>query len=150
MREFFKGWRRKAGVVTLVVACAAATGWVRSLRTMDELTIPGNRATHYLNSTDGTVGWWMRNDDPNVRFSFQTRRSDSNDWAIVLEQVHILWKFEWCGFGCGESHRSRLRIWMIPYWSIVLPLTLLSAYLLLSKRLPVKRREAAPAEGSVS
>lgn len=35
----------------------------------------------------------------------------------------------------------------IPYWSIVLPLTLLAAYLLLSKRPPEKRCEPATAEG---
>lgn len=31
MREFFKGWRRKAGVVTLVMAMALTGMWVRSL-----------------------------------------------------------------------------------------------------------------------
>jgi len=30
MGEFFKGWRRKAGCVTLVLACVMAVGWVRS------------------------------------------------------------------------------------------------------------------------
>ena len=30
MREFFKPWRRKIGVVTLVMACVLMAGWVRS------------------------------------------------------------------------------------------------------------------------
>jgi len=32
MGEFFKGWRRKTGVVTLVMACVFTGGWVRSYR----------------------------------------------------------------------------------------------------------------------
>ena len=32
--------------------------------------------------------------------------------------------------------RGNLAIWIIPYWSIVIPLTLLSAWLLLSKQRP--------------
>ena len=51
----------------------------------------------------------------------------------VLKQIDILWTFEWCGFGCGESHLNHLQIWTIPYWSITIPLTALSAFLLLSK-----------------
>jgi hypothetical protein len=30
MREFFRGWRRKAGLVTLVMACAVMAMWARS------------------------------------------------------------------------------------------------------------------------
>ena len=31
MMEFFRGWRRKVGVVTLAMACVFMVGWVRSL-----------------------------------------------------------------------------------------------------------------------
>ena len=52
MREFFMGWRRKAGVVTLMMACAACGLWLRSktfsdppLRLPDSLAGPaGNRS----------------------------------------------------------------------------------------------------------
>jgi len=37
MREFFHGWRRKIGVVTLVMACVLMVGWVRSPETCDLL-----------------------------------------------------------------------------------------------------------------
>ena len=30
MGEFFKGWRRKVGVLTLLIACVFAAGWIRS------------------------------------------------------------------------------------------------------------------------
>ena len=35
MREFFRGWRRKIGVVTLLMALVAMGGWVRSLYSVD-------------------------------------------------------------------------------------------------------------------
>src|SRR5436305_15129558 len=31
MREFFKGWNRKAGIATLLMASAFAVGWARGL-----------------------------------------------------------------------------------------------------------------------
>lgn len=37
MREFFQGWRRKAGLLTLLVACLFMTGWVRSLVVQDRI-----------------------------------------------------------------------------------------------------------------
>jgi len=37
MKEFFQGWRRKIGVVTLVMALVFMAGWVRSLVVEDEL-----------------------------------------------------------------------------------------------------------------
>lgn len=30
MRQFFRGWRRKAGVVTLILACLVMAAWMRS------------------------------------------------------------------------------------------------------------------------
>lgn len=97
MRDFFRGWRWKLGIVTLVMACVFAVGWVRSLSDPDVL-IDG------VGSTKG----------------FVSMTSFDGDFGIVF---------------------------FIPYWSIVLPLTLLSACLLLSKRPPVKRSEAAQGEG---
>src|SRR5262245_25775563 len=41
MREFFKGWKRKLGVVTLGLACAFAAGWVRSYSEFDKIEALG-------------------------------------------------------------------------------------------------------------
>jgi len=38
MGDFFKGWRRKAGCVTLVMACTFAAAWVRSFIVEDRMT----------------------------------------------------------------------------------------------------------------
>lgn len=38
MKEFFKGWRRKVGCVTLAAACLFVAGWVRSTVVDDYVT----------------------------------------------------------------------------------------------------------------
>lgn len=45
----------------------------------------------------------------------------------------VLFHWEWMGFAKGECSTMFVRLWTVPYWSIVIPLTLLSAYLLLIK-----------------
>jgi hypothetical protein len=40
MHDFVKGWKRKVGVVTLVMACVLTAAWVRSLTVMDTVWIP--------------------------------------------------------------------------------------------------------------
>ena len=48
----------------------------------------------------------------------------------------ITWRWTWCGFDLRDATdelKYRDRHWVIPYWCIVLPLTMLSTYLLLTK-----------------
>jgi len=52
MGEFFKGWRRKIGVVSLVVACVFAAGWVRSYQRFDRF----QSSSHTFFSADGAFG----------------------------------------------------------------------------------------------
>ena len=39
MREFFRGWKRKIGIVTLLMACASSVGWIRSVSRFDCVTV---------------------------------------------------------------------------------------------------------------
>ena len=39
MRDVFKGWRRKVGVVTLGLACGFAATWVRSFYVVSEIVV---------------------------------------------------------------------------------------------------------------
>ena len=69
MREFFRGWRRKIGVVTLATACLLAFGWVRSLVIVDQVAVAidasGHFVTspfvittnHFLTSKNGCIRW---------------------------------------------------------------------------------------------
>ena len=92
MGDFFKGWRRKAGVVTLAMAMLLTDAWIRSISTRDSV---GFRL----------FGKW------NVAAS----EEQSLQWGAEVPST-ILWN-----------------VWTVPYWSIVLPLTLLSAWLILAK-----------------
>ena len=135
MAEFFKSWRRKVGVMTLLIACLCLGGWVRSLNTIDLIFVRG-----------GLIVVSLRGN-----FSFSHR-------------VHVLSQTLSGGFPSkirSSDFREGLKIWsmdasstitiqtdhaMIPYWSLVLPATALSAYLLLTKpRESTRKKVAEPA-----
>jgi hypothetical protein len=95
MREFFWGWKRKCGVVTLLIACVFAAGWVRSCTVDDVFHLFGLRFV-------STLG--------------------------AIERSTVTFR----GIGSGFALNDVMVFWRVPYWSIVIPLTLLSAWLLLS------------------
>ena len=113
MREFFGGWKRKVGVVTLVMACVCALGWIWSIKGAPKATIP-------------------------TKFEIELVRSGIH---VLLSQqtnsVAAMIKY-------GDRTEARYEVndmidLTIPYWSIVIPLTLFSAYLLLSRQSPRTR-----------
>ena len=55
MREFFSGWKRKTGCLTLLMACVLAAGWVRSLTTEDSTLIFVAGRGAYFGSAAGRV-----------------------------------------------------------------------------------------------
>lgn len=111
MLEFFRGWRRKTGVVTLVMALVLMTGWVRSFHFCDLLWIQSPWGSHFVYSECGHFRAWV----------FSGRRF-ATICGWVLSQPG-----EWMHDGNS-----------VPYGPIVIPLTLLSAYLILWKpRKPV-------------
>lgn len=131
MGDFFHGWRRKTGCVTLTMACMLVSLWMRSLHTLDLVSFPtGQYDTQTFASVDSSIGWERSHDeDPrNIRkldwssYSFDRDQKKTSDWR-------------WAGFGYGVTP---LRVyWLVSYWSITIPMTLLSLSLLLSK--PVKK-----------
>lgn len=100
MREFLRGWRRRIGVLALVLACAFMGGWVRSYSEDDGFYFAGAR----LESSAGII-----------ERSLKTAGNSQNG-----------------------SFQDNTVFWRVPYWSIVFPLTFLSAYLLLRKPHPEK------------
>ena len=106
MGKFFHGWRRKIGVVTLLMACMFAVGWVTSLSGR----LPSERGV-------------------SIEIELWESRID-----VVFNQIEFVESDPHNLIGTWEFRRIP-----IPYWSIVIPLTLLSAFLLLSKPRPRKR-----------
>lgn len=126
MSEFLNGWRRKAGCITLVMACVLMTAWVRSRGIRDSLIFTDGDQQHLIISRRGRVTW--------------------ETWQKVPLNLHLdLPNFflEVGPISPNEPPELRTRWipgnffhgpdWDIPYWSVVLPLILLSGYLILWK-----------------
>lgn len=145
MRELFRGWRRKVGSVTLVMACVLMGGWIRSLR-VEDLVLASGQAMTYHTSHNGLLQWDQitHTSGQPVSPGGETRR-----WEIRLLPHHdpvtspmresiLVWRRQGLGFcaAVAEYPNSagipcRREQVIIPYWSLVVPLTLLSAYLML-------------------
>ncbi|WP_157606257.1 hypothetical protein [Schlesneria paludicola] len=142
MFAYFRGWKRKLGILTLAIACLLTVGWVRSRSVADTLYIHHNRGMDdiYVSCAQGMI--WMRNMSADPRHKVTPRRGsvswfsdtdqsnfDSTDWKSISN----------CWFARIRSYGTKQQqagIVLIRYWLIVVPLTLLTAYLLLSKPVP--------------
>ena len=146
MGEFFRGWRRKLGVATLVLACIFAAGWIRSEKKMDCGGIGIGRSLFNIGSWDGMVIidlWSPGQTLPIFLFGSTTCQEYAMIYppgtfvntSIKISGMPLATESRLFGkltFGC-RAKRIGLFTVSLPYWSIVIPLTLLSAYLLLSK-----------------
>lgn len=132
MREIFRGWRRKLGCITLVVACILALGWARSLLGAYCVWIPAGHRQHQFIAADGIVYWWAF--DMNIR---QPPEWDVTTVDTSLSQAVKLIDAE-------RGNRSYMIPsfveWKTDFWLLVLLPTLPSAYLILSK----SREQTAP------
>ena len=146
MMEFFRGWKRKVGTLILVMACLCAMGWVRSFTDQDVFVRLNNNETHLVVSMNGCV-WWERIwpiMTPRQSRSFyknsKTTVNSDNTW----DDCDIHWNITGLGFdfrtyskwqavGGVAPYTQEYALWQLPYWSVTIPLTLISVWLLLSK-----------------
>ena len=155
MREFFRGWRRKAGLATLGMALLLMAAWMRSIVVTDVIVVPDVIAIStepatcdQLMSHRGRVSLFRC---PLAFTSFQKLRWETAnhsmyfDWLEYLEKEpaeDFVWRWSFGGFVLGEYGAGpdsfSFSFIVVPYWSFVLPLTLLSAWLLLIKPRPAK------------
>ena len=149
MREFFHGWRRKVGCVTLVMALVVFGAWMRSHHRFDCVFIHAPAATHAMKSEDGRVCWTRM--EPNSSPIWMTWESEkASEWQTVE-----FYRQSYCGFTFGTElsavvsvragegfTQHRWDFWVVPYWAIVMPLTLLSAYLIVWTPRPRVERDA--------
>jgi hypothetical protein len=152
LREFFQGWRRKAGLVTLAIALLVMAGWLRTRVITDAVTIIHEDSIHTFHGFGGRVGWLRLTPVSGRRlpiqgtYSIRWTRGDALRPFVTnpdpFENFSAEWewnrRWQWCGFDFASTAGPTAAMWIIPYWSPSLPLTLLSAWLLLGKRRPVK------------
>lgn len=106
MAIFLYGWRRKAGLVTLIIASTLCLFWVRSYQRIEGVTFPVSRISFDVYVSGGRVQIlkWDR------RLSWSFYSAKIMKWSGPRD-----WKY---GFPC---------------WYVVVPPTLLSAFLLFIK-----------------
>jgi len=128
MWEFFHSWRRKAGCVALVMALVLLVGWIRSFSITEIIVITPIAAVSKRSGLEiGYTGWkhpfWgigpieFGNGDEDSPFRLWGRRSTSTGPGYIVQYSPLA---------------------SVSYSHYVMPLTLLSAYLLLW---PGKRSE---------
>jgi hypothetical protein len=150
--HFFQAWKRKIGLVTLLMASLFMVGWVRSFFYHEGFTIPSRTktASHSIWSNQDGLSWVkeLSLDNPdhwkdNQVFQWGSRRQNGqsvfdafgtnrNKW-LGFEVVHISYRHINLRSG-PTGDPVQMIVWIVPYWAIVLPLTTVSVWLLLPKR----------------
>jgi hypothetical protein len=159
MGDYFKPMRRKIGILTLVMACVFAGVWVRSEMIYDDfhLELPiDRRHTLAIESMFGRIEVaatfynTQRRRSPPAHFATQTITFNENEGDFEFSNCWLpTIKGVWGRLDEVDSWSGYIVV--LPYWSITVPLTLLSAYLLLSKprkSTPKKLFEPIAAEGA--
>lgn len=142
MLQFFHGWRRKAGGAALVMACVLMGMWIRSLAFGDLFSFgQSGRGYHFPASFQGGLKWITSNDPlhslnpPRYVFSATERYASDETLMPVFGGDSTDWRWHRHGvgfhFGTGTVSGFQVTVGVIPYWFVTIPLTLLSAYLLL-------------------
>lgn len=141
MGEFFRGWKRKAGLLMLILACALTTAWMRSRHIVDQLE-SGSILGLFLrvDSELGEVCCMSWTDNPARGWSWESfavdqvwsdRNQDVTGKTPFRQQI-----FRLCGFALrnpASNQIYRANGFVCHYSCFVLPLTAISAWLLLSK-----------------
>lgn len=159
MLDFFKGWRRKAGCVLLVTTCAVTVVWARSHHRTEEMYVPCTESSILVGTARGCLFVKLERllpDWPRHGFAVKTMAYDP-DWP----EDPLYWWMPDCQapsrqtrFGgyryvkvvANDQSPSEFELWFIPFWSLVLPLTLSSAWLILWK--PRKKPEVNPSSSA--
>ena len=144
MKEFFHGWRRKVGIATLLFSCVAMAGWLRSITTIDIVQVHVSACNVGGRSASGLFELTIVicPPGPGSVWAVGPFSSDSvSGWTT--EKLRGTANLSALGFRHQVRRKWSLRTLVFPYWSLVLPMTLLSAYLLLSTPQPLQKSTAA-------
>ena len=172
MGTFFRGWRRKLGVVTLITALVFMGGWVRSIGREECVLLDSNgqyplfidsrnhfftltlarHSTRPVNFTQLKLVWYT---------AACSEETNEEIWTLANANFPHVQIRTWivgrliCGSSFDTTPSNPLKKWFvsIPYWFIVIPLTLASLWLLLSKPRkspPKKITEPTASEGMTS
>lgn len=148
MRIYFHTRRRKIGLVTLILACVFLCGWARSRTYSDGMEFDGGKRTRvHLESENGFLLLTRITEDidHDPFFPRWTTALAPDPDLVRLHYVDEPGIWRWGCFTIGSHEFPTLgktmdsvKLWLISYMSLVIPLTLLSAALLLIRPRPTK------------
>ncbi len=181
MREFFRGWRRKTGCLTLMMACVFMAGWMRSLNHEDAVKLefgesPSGETHERWDHAEDRLEQMRESASVTVKSIGQSIVCyRTTDWGSNSKRPLLSWQsnsipfgateefttdFEWpnenrwqfCGLDFGfvkgritVNYGCTTVVYKIPYAFFVLPLTVVSFWLLLSKpRQLIPRKTTEP------
>lgn len=118
MGDFFHGWRRKIGVAILMIACAVLLVWVRGFATGDCIGFIAGEGMYSVSSTDQGFECRKCFDPPAVGcpLIWWNRAPYYSGPMIFVDEADVV---------------IEPPVWSMFHWAIVVPLTILSAYLIL-------------------
>ena len=134
MGEFLHGWRRKAGCVTLVMACSFMTLCIRSTIVHDVFTLPITKLTTiYMLSEKRTFCFGISQRGSLRSIGWKSSPSGTSNFSTSFG--YFTWYQSLLGVGLAGNYswpRSFDREIDVPHFYVIIPLTAISAYLLLS------------------
>ena len=147
MWTFFHGWRRKAGCVALVLACALMGEYARSQFYSDRLWLNlTSQGAFSLTSQRGIVVFEHRRETEShgvrpkislIRWSAVGFDTTEPRWVFGKPSFQ---KFTWSNNDDNFASKGQGQTVRVPHLLLVLPLALLSAYLIFWKQ----RRRTRP------
>lgn len=156
MSEVFQSWRRKAGCVLLVMTIALLGTWMRSLALWDAIEFRSFGSYHVLIAEHGRLFWATENQSKVLVNECKHNTLPSSGDVLDRWLSDSIWdKCRWQNqiavvkYGYLESSINmtqiprKLRWCQAPFWSLVLPLTLITANLILWPGKRIKPRTTA-------
>ncbi|WP_010583847.1 hypothetical protein [Schlesneria paludicola] len=151
--------RHRVGVAFLALACISLCVWARSRTFSDGVEFHGGDHTRiYLESENGFLLLTrIREQASHERFFPRWTTMLSPGLEVANHQYHddcVTWRLGIFALGSHEFPKigkdaDEIKLWLVSYMCIVVPSMILSAWLLLGRRMPWNRRiSVKPADSS--
>jgi len=148
MREFFRGWRRKIGVATLLMALVLMGGWVRSLYVVDTVTVTVNESTFDTFCSCPLGMGWSRSQYRTLKLPANMPRvdwatsTDFSDWTSSEKSSEV--PSTPFGFRVVSEGDPQTTCVFIRYYTTSIPLTALTLWLLTKPRKSTSKKTPEP------
>jgi hypothetical protein len=113
MREFFLGWRRKAGNTMRGTVVFFVAAWIRSYSFADSIPIKDGQSLHVVESVYGGVRW-MRFIPSSHHPETYSSESIPFRWHVRDLTRNAIPRY------MSTFHDTRCDMWTISYWVIVI------------------------------